>query len=186
MDAVEYFGRTLDFHSGIIKLIGDSWSNPTPDDEWDVRALVNHVVGELVWMPPLLDGKTIADVGDRFDGDVLGDAPIEAWDAAAAGATAAIGASGASTRIVHLSFGDFPGAGYMDQVGSDLLIHAWDLARGIGADETMPSDLVAYCATWFADWQEGYRGAGVIADPPPVPDDADDQTRLLAAFGRKA
>jgi uncharacterized protein (TIGR03086 family) len=186
MDAVEYFGRTLRFHSGIIHMVGDKWSNPTPDDEWDVRALVNHVVGELVWMPPLFDGLTIAEVGDKFDGDVLGDAPLDAWDAAEAGATAAVGAAGASTRTVHLSFGDFPGAGYMDQVGSDLLIHGWDLARGIGADDTMPGDLVAYCTTWFADWQEGYRGAGVIADPPPIPDDADDQTRLLAAFGRRA
>jgi uncharacterized protein (TIGR03086 family) len=186
MDAVDYFARTLAFHTGLIHSVGDKWSNATPDDEWDVRALENHVVGELLWMPPLIEGSTIAEVGDRFDGDVLGDAPIATWDAAAAEANAAVAGPDAATRTVHLSFGDFPGADYFDQVGSDLLIHGWDLARGIGADETMPADLVAYCAVWFTNWQEGYRGAGVIAEAPPVPDDADEQTRLLAAFGRKA
>jgi uncharacterized protein (TIGR03086 family) len=186
MDAVEYFGRTLGFHTSLIHAVGDQWTCATPDDEWDVRALENHVTGELLWMPPLFEGKTIAEVGDRFDGDVLGDTPIATWDAAAAGADAAVAAPDAASRTVHLSFGDFSGADYLDQVGSDLLIHGWDLARGIGADDTMPADLVEYCAAWFENWQEGYRGAGVIAEAPPVPDGADAQTRLLAAFGRRA
>ncbi len=96
MDAVEYFGRTLGFHTGLIHAVGDKWSSATPDDEWDVRALENHVVGELLWMPPLLDGSTIEEVGDRFDGDVLGDAPIATWDAAASGADAAVAAPDAA------------------------------------------------------------------------------------------
>ena len=38
-------------------------------------------------------------------------------------------------RIVHLSFGDFPGGEYTRQLFADHLIHAWELARAIGADE---------------------------------------------------
>ena len=38
----------------------------------DVRALVIHIVNEMLWVPPLMAGQTTADVGDRFDGDVLG------------------------------------------------------------------------------------------------------------------
>ena len=48
----------------------------TPCTEWDVRALVNHVLGEIRWAVPLFAGSTIAEVGDRFDGDLLGDDPV--------------------------------------------------------------------------------------------------------------
>jgi uncharacterized protein (TIGR03086 family) len=187
MEAVEYFRRTLDHHGELVRRIGaDQWSAPTPDDEWDVRALTNHVTGELLWVPPLLDGKTIEEVGDRLDGDVLGDDPSGIWEDAATDAASAVALPDVAGRTVHLSFGDCSAADYLDQVGSDLLIHAWDLARGIGADDTMPDDLVAYCAGWFGAWEAGYREAGVIADAVPVADDADAQTRLLASFGRRA
>ena len=39
-------------------------------------ALVNHVVYEDVWTVPLMEGATIAEVGDRFEGDLLGDDPV--------------------------------------------------------------------------------------------------------------
>ncbi|MEK8226091.1 maleylpyruvate isomerase N-terminal domain-containing protein [Oerskovia sp. M15] len=57
----------------------DQWGLPTPDDAWTVRDLVNHLVSEQLWAPELLAGRTVADVGSVFDGDVLGDDPIDAW-----------------------------------------------------------------------------------------------------------
>ena len=76
-------------------------------------------------------------------------------------------------RIVHLSFGDFPGSEYTLQLFADHLIHAWDLARGVGADEHLDEKLVTSCATWFEAVEEAYRGAGAIAARPPVPGHAD-------------
>ncbi len=55
----------------------DQWGDLTPCAEWSVRALVNHVVGEELWSAPLLRGKTVEEVGTQFDGDVLGDDPLE-------------------------------------------------------------------------------------------------------------
>ena len=89
-------------------------------------------------------------------------------------------------RIVHLSFGDFPGWEYTLQLFADHLIHAWDLARAIGADERLDAGLVVSCATWFETMEDGYRSAGAIAARPPVPDDADAQMVMLARFGRHA
>jgi uncharacterized protein (TIGR03086 family) len=89
-------------------------------------------------------------------------------------------------RIVHLSFGDFPGRDYALQLFADHLIHAWDLARAIGSDERLDARLVASCATWFDAVEDAYRSAGAIAPRPPVPGDADVQTVLLARFGRSA
>src|SRR5205085_7856583 len=63
--AIDGFGQRLS------AVDAGQWSAATPCEDWDVRTLVNHVVGELLWLPPLLEGKTVADVGDRLDGDIL-------------------------------------------------------------------------------------------------------------------
>src|SRR2546422_7260815 len=107
------YRRASDRYGSLVDAVGDEqWGQPTPCSEWDVRTLVNHLVNENLWVPPLFEGKTIADVGDRFDGDVLGDDPAAAWSDAASPAVFAIAGDGAMERIVHLSFGDVPGSEY--------------------------------------------------------------------------
>jgi uncharacterized protein (TIGR03086 family) len=179
-------GSVEEFGARVSQIRDEQWGAATPDTEWSVRDLVSHVVSEDLWAPPLFAGSTIAEVGDRFDGDALGPDPKGSWLAASAQALAAADESGAMDRTVHLSFGDFPGREYGMQLFADHLIHAWDLARAIGADERLDAGLVAACTTWFAPMEDAYRGAGAIAARPSVPDGADAQTRLLAMFGRQA
>jgi len=177
--------RALESFSASVRQVQpDQWGSPTPCDDWDVHALVNHVVNENRWTMPLMEGRTIAEVGDRFDGDLLGDDPQAAWIASAEEASAAVHGDGALDRTVHLSFGDMPGSEYVWQLFADILVHGWDLARGIGADDRIDPDLIEACAAWFAGVEEAYRSAGAIGPRPDVTDDADAQTRLLAAFGR--
>ena len=144
---------------------------------------MNHVVGEDRWIPPLLAGQTIADVGNSLDGDLLGDDPTQAWSTAWAAALAAADAT-EPDRIVQLSFGPTPTAEYLWQIAADHLIHGWDLAVAIGADRTLDEQSVAAVHDWFVDREEMYRAGGVIGDRPPVAADASAQTRLLAMFGR--
>ncbi len=87
-------------------------------------------------------------------------------------------------RTVHLSFGDFPGREYLGQLTADHVIHAWDLAKGIGADERLDPDLVQFVYDFMAPQVEQWAAAGVFAAPVAVPDDADLQTKLLAMTGR--
>jgi uncharacterized protein (TIGR03086 family) len=161
------------------------WANSTPCTDWDVRALVNHVVAELLWAPPLVDGQTIADVGDRFDGDVLGADPGVRTDEAISGASAAFGADGALDRTVHLSFGDFSGDNYCWQLISDVTVHSWDLARGIGADDTMDVALAEKVHDFLAPMLAQMAGSPYFAAPTQAPDDASAQDVLLAATGRR-
>jgi uncharacterized protein (TIGR03086 family) len=184
-DVRDLFRRAADeFGKRVHAVRDDQWQAPTPCSEWDVRALVHHLVYELRWAPPLFAGATIAEVGDRFEGDLLGADPKAAWDGAAREAVAAVQAAGAMERTVHLSFGDVPGSEYARQLLADLLIHGWDLARAIGAEERLDPALVDACATWFAQVEDAYRGTGAIGPRAELPDDADAQARLLAAFGR--
>ena len=132
-----------------------------------------------------MQGRTIAEVGDRFDGDLLGDDPKAAWAASARAATAAVAAPGAVDRTVHLSFGDTPAEEYAYQLAADHLIHGWDLAVAVGADTHLDPEVVEACAAWFVDREDLYRDSGVIGPrPADVGDDADPQARLLVAFGR--
>lgn len=187
IDIREAYRRTLDDFGALVHRIKpEQWGNRTPCVDWDVRALVNHVVGENRWAPELLAGRTVAELGDAFDGDLLGDDPLKAFDTSAVAAAQAAAGEGSLTRTVHLSFGDVAGEEYITELFADALIHTWDLARAIGADERLDPELVETCAVWFARTEEGYRQAGVIGEQQPVASDTDPQTRLLASWGRRS
>jgi uncharacterized protein (TIGR03086 family) len=162
----------------------DQWSDPTPCTEWTVRDLVNHVVGEDRWMVPLFSGATIAELGDRLDGDLLGDDPKAAAHSAAIAALDTAATHLAIGGMVHLSYGEEDMQEYVSQLCADHLIHGWDLAAAIGADRTMEPELVEDVAQWFRDREELYRSGGSIKARPT--DSGDPQTDLLAAFGRTA
>ena len=170
-----------------VRAVGDDqWELPTPCSDWNVRQLVNHLVYENRWTVPLMGGSTIAEVGDRYEGDLLGDDPKGAWAESSADAVAAVQAEGGLERTVDLSSGPTPATEYVNQLYADHLIHAWDLARAVGADERLDPELVEACAGWFAKMEPHYRAAGAIGERPEVPPGADAQTILLAAFGRTA
>ena len=178
--AVEYFGA-------LVHDVGDDqWASPTPCTDWDVRALVHHLVYENVWTPPIFEGQTIDEVGDRFEGDLLGNDPKTAWDQAAKEAIAAVQDKGAMSRKVHLSFGDVPGEEYAIELFTDHLIHAWDLAKGIGADGALDPELVEACYEINKPQEDRLKTSGFFGPKVEPPPNADLQTKLLAVFGRTA
>ena len=186
-ELVELYRKAVDQFGGLVEQVrDDQWSSSTPCTEWDVRALVNHIVNENLWMPPLFEGKTIEEVGDRFDGDMLGEDPKQAWKQASEEAVGASAQPGALERTVHLSFGDFPGKEYLAQVLTDHVIHAWDLARGIGANDRLDAELIDFATHYLEPQVEAWRAGGAFGDEVKVKHSADAQTRLLGMAGRKA
>jgi uncharacterized protein (TIGR03086 family) len=185
MDLVDLYRRSLAEFTGRVRQVRpDQWPGPTPCLGWDVHDLVNHLVNEERWSVELMAGATIAEVGDRFDGDLLGGDPIQAAEDAAEQADQAVSAPGSLDRTVHLSFGATPAEEYVRQLLADHLVHSWDLAAAVGADRRLDPELVRACAGWFADREELYRQAGVVGPRVDLPEPASEQDRLLAAFGR--
>jgi uncharacterized protein (TIGR03086 family) len=161
----------------------DDYQRSTPNSEWNVRRLAGHLLYELCWVRDMVAGKTIDEVGTAYDGDLLGNAPAANWHASAESARVAVQAANLKSTV-HTSAGDIPVEEYLMQISLDLLVHAWDLAKGL--DVTIQLDPAAckavyeYITPHAASWQEG----GFFARPVTVPKNADVQTKLIALTGR--
>ena len=89
------------------------------------------------------------------------------------------------SRPIALSYGTVPAAEYLRQVAADHLVHAWDMAQGIGLARSCRTTSSSEVSRWFAGAEDAYRAAGAIGPRVAVGDDADPQTQLLARFGRQ-
>jgi uncharacterized protein (TIGR03086 family) len=187
-DARELHRRALGQADRRVRLIrDDQWDDPTPCTDWDVRELLRHLVSGNAWIPPIFAGRTVGEVGDRFDGDLLGDDPVGAWDRSLREAVEAMDPPDAMDRTVHLSFGDVPGRVYAMERFADVMVHSWDLARALGADEDLPRDLVAAWREYVMPLVPAWRNSGDLGEPVIPPDDFRDDARvtLLGVLGRR-
>jgi uncharacterized protein (TIGR03086 family) len=183
----ELYIRTLDATEEIVDNVPAShWKAPSPCSGWHVRDVINHIIGENLWAVELFQGRTIAEIGDRFAGDLtLGDPPV-AYARSVEGVKQVLGDARAMERTMHLSFGDRPGSFYATQLALDMLVHGWDIARGSGQEGRLDPVLVNECLPLAEQITTEFRQGGWYGQKLTIPNDADPQTRLLALFGRAA
>src|SRR4051812_49346528 len=142
MNLITLHHRTVACWTDVVDGVPDDrWEGATPCRDWSVRELVNHVVGEDRWTGPLLRGRTIAEVGDSLDGDLLGDDPGRSARDAASEATAVVAEVLPGGGTVHLSYGEERMDEYVHQIAADHLVHAWDLAVATGGDVRLDPEL---------------------------------------------
>jgi uncharacterized protein (TIGR03086 family) len=186
LELLDAFDRAqAEFGRLVHQVPDDQWEADTPCTDWTVRDLANHLVSEHLWAPWLLRGATLGEVGDRFDGDVLGEDPVAAWDRAAAESRAAFHRPGALDEPVHTSGGLSAADDYAWQMTTDLTVHAWDLARGIGSDTRLDEDLAATVYDHIAPQAHDWQGMGIFDPPVPVAESAKPQDKLVALLGRR-
>ena len=183
-DVVELYRRASEeFRVRVRGVEPKDWLRPTPCSEWDVRALVHHVVEEERWVPPLLGGATIEEMEGRLSGDLLGADPPGSVERAAEEAERAVAHLRPPEGKVHLSYGEEEPEEYLRQVLADHVVHAWDLAAAVDGDKRFDPVLIAAVGEWFAAREELYRAGGAIG-PRAQSRSEDPQDRLLSAFGR--
>lgn len=163
----------------------DQWGAPTPDDDWDVAALVDHLIDENRWVAPLLDGMSLAAAGDLVAALPLpAEDRVGAWDAAAAASSAAFAGEGAVERTVELSRGPTPAIQYIGEMTFDLCIHSWDLGRAIGSQRPLPDELVQVVFAMASSIGDLSAFGDMFKPAVSVPDDAPLVDRLVALTGR--
>lgn len=182
----QYDHALTEFGSRVEQVGDDQWDNPTPCTDWDVRALVAHLVDEQRWAPYLLGGGTVEAAGDRFADDPLGGGdPKAAWREASAAARTAFAAEGALDQPVSVSSGETSARDYLWQMTVDAAVHAWDLARGIEVDDQLDHELVRRIHRESEKGADELAASGLFGAPVSVPAGADLQTRMLGLFGRR-
>jgi uncharacterized protein (TIGR03086 family) len=173
------------------------------DDQWDMtlppdfpvaredegvtlRRVISYHAYDEAWVPDTLAGRTMDEVGkDKFDGDLLGDDPKASFAALVDKACAAVRSLDDPERTTHLSYGDFPAREYLTHITSFRGLRAHDIAKAIGADTTLPADLVQGLWDQLEPHAEEWRAIGVFGPRVDVPDDAPLQDRLLGLTGRE-
>jgi len=152
--------------------IGDSWESQTPCSEWNVRQLVDHAVAVQANLGSSVDVQ--ASEGDDWP------TVRTAMQAALSDPEALAGTTN------HPAFGEVPKARILGIGISDLLLHSWDLARAVGADESLPTEAVAASFEGLQQLPpEMMRAEGRFGEAIPTADGADLQTQLLGFTGRQ-
>jgi uncharacterized protein (TIGR03086 family) len=169
------------------------WDQPTPCPEWDVRALVNHMTQGNSNYVLLLAGGTAADFLRLRDMDALGADPIGAFTRSVTACAAAFAQPGALQRRLDYPLGRAPGRQLLAVRTTDTLVHTWDLARAVNADETLEGTLVAWVMERFTTIFAGLAEAPTdpntthqfFAPPGKAPDGPmSEQDMLLHRMGR--
>lgn len=167
--------------------VGDqNWSRPTPCDEWDVRALVNHVVGGNVRYTLLLHGAAAEEVAATRSADQLRPDAASASALTLAAVTDAFKEPGARSRTVHHPSGDRSGEELLWLRVLELGVHGWDLARAIGSDETLDPHLVAFLLWGQPSLLDRASREGFFSPAgSEVTEDVAPQAELLRRTGRR-
>ncbi len=145
MDPTEYLDIAGQGFRTVLRAIdADSWGLETPCEGWSVRDLVHHVVVGNQRATYLLGGASRERTNALVAGDLLGEDPLRSFDRSLAAQAGAFAEPGALERTCEIGIGEVPGRGLLQFRTVDLVVHAWDLARAIGSDETPDPDLVDY------------------------------------------
>lgn len=154
----------------------DAWDNPTPCDGWVARDVVEHLVE---WVPSFLAGG-----GIEF-GPLAGD-PVASWKSASATIQRALDDPATATRTFEAGpLGEMSIENAVDMtITGDVLVHTWDLATATGQEVRLDPAVVHDQVAGMSSMGDALEQSGHFGPRVSVPDDADEQTKLLALSGR--
>jgi hypothetical protein len=144
--------------------------------------LANHAKDEA-WVPDVIAGKTMDEVGETWKGDLLGSDPVGNYDRLNDLATAAVSKPIADGQIAHLSYGDFPVSDFLEHTSYYRGFQAPLIAQVAGIRFHMTDDLIDMLWSSVEPQVEQLRAIHVFGPPVEVPDGSDRQALLLGMTG---
>ena len=189
MDSIVALKRSqAEFQRRLDAVTDDQWDLPTPCEEWTVHDLVNHGLLGTRMSGQLLEGASSAEVVAGFDDDlVAGGDPRVTFAESASRMRELFGAPDGLDGTVDHPMGEIPRTMFVGFRIGDQTTHAWDLARAIGADESLDAELVQRAWDDLQPMRAMVVESGMFGEGPSgtVDEDGDLQTRLLDLVGRR-
>jgi uncharacterized protein (TIGR03086 family) len=158
----------------------EQWNAPTPCTEWNVRDVVDHLVGMDLVFAALIEGGPMPERG----ADRLGDDPAGAFRASSTSLQAVFSGPGVLERSYRGPLGSATGTERLQIRLYDLLAHGWDLAQATGIPVRVPEDLAERALSFVQVQLSLQSRTGRFADPQPVEETAPAIDRLAAFLGR--
>ena len=140
------------------------WERPSPCDAWDARGVLEHVIGfhDVLLLRPL-----------GLKPNRPHDDPQRRWELTYA----------ALEQAFESDIGP-DAAAVLPNVTRDVLVHTWDLARAVGADDRLDPQ---WCEQFYAALPSDasvLSASGMFGAPIALGDRGDVQSKLLARLGR--
>jgi uncharacterized protein (TIGR03086 family) len=162
----------------LVNVASDQLSSPTPCPEWDVKALIDHVIAGNQRVVERAGGQAAPLPED------LG----AAHRASAGAAQETFAAPQALIRTYQLPIGELPGTAFIGLRTSDLLAHAWDLATATGQPTDLDPELAEYVLAFSKQMMSrpGLRGDGrPFGEEQPCGGERPAADRVAAFLGRE-
>lgn len=177
MDQIEAHQRAQDVFAQVLAKVGpEQLGAQSPCAEWDARAVIDHVVA----------GNQLV---QQRAGQEPGALPQDLAAAHAASAKAAqeiFAAPDGLTRTFELPFGAYSGAWFIGIRTTDVITHAWDLAKATGQSTDLDPDLALFAiAATKERITPAFRGEGrPFGEEQPCPEGRCAADELAALLGR--
>ena len=153
-----------------------AWDAASPCEGWSARDVADHIIGNY------------ASVAGRLGSDVArtGDLPRD-WVTARDAVLHAVAQDGVLDTEVDSPAGKMPLGRFLAvYMELDTLIHTWDIARAVGADESLDEELCRRSYERFLPVDEAIRNTGAFGAKLDYADDDPIQVKMLRFFGRAA
>jgi len=168
------------FDAAVSAATPDKWGAQSPCEQWGARDVVARVVEGHRSVITAVRGGESTPVSDDED-------PKRAWEDSSRAIAEITGDPEASAKDIDGPVGKMPAGQVIGQfVTMDLLVHTWDLARAVGADEHLDEDSVRLAYEGLKPMDAMIRQPEIFGPKLEPPAGADLQTEFLYFLGRRA
>jgi uncharacterized protein (TIGR03086 family) len=158
-------------------------SAPTPCAEWNLRQVLNHMLGALDLHLDAAIGQPVDRSRSNPDTDRFGAEPAAAFDAVAARAARTWRQPGVLDGTWTLPMGPVPGSILAMLHLTEVVVHGWDIGRATGENAAVPAELAEPALEFSRGFAtEAHRGTAFAAELAAGHTPGE---RLVAFLGRR-